>query len=71
MYKFYYYNKNTDVNGNHEVHTEHCSYLPDVHNRKLIGYESNCRSAINRAKSETGKYNFDGCYYCCNECHTG
>ncbi|MBS4744077.1 hypothetical protein B9G52_10520 [Bacillus safensis] len=69
--KFYYYNINTDINGNHEVHTEDCSYLPDTRNREYIGYEPDCKSAINRAKRETSKYNFDGCYYCCNECHTG
>lgn len=71
MAKFYYYNKNLDKKGNHEVHTEDCSYIPQVLNRTFIGYESNCSAAIQRVKKETGKSNFDGCYFCCRECHTG
>lgn len=71
MAKFYYYNKNTDSKGNHEVHTDDCSYKPDESNRVLIGYENNCQSAIQRVKKDTGKNNFDGCYFCCNDCHIG
>ena len=71
MSTFYYYNKNLDNKGNHEVHTKDCSHLPNYDNRVMIGYESDCKSAIDRAKSETGRQNFDGCYWCCRECHTG
>lgn len=71
MSKHYYYYKHLDKKGNHEVHDEHCSYLPDVLNREYIGYVSDCESAIKRAKRDTGKNNFDGCFWCCRECHTG
>lgn len=71
MYKFYYYNKNLDKNGNHEVHTDDCSYMPIPINRVFIGYEKDCYSAIQRVKNETGKQNFDGCFYCCYDCHKG
>lgn len=71
MATFYYYNKNLDKNGNHEVHTSECSYLPAVHNRAMIGYLNDCHSAIQRAKQDTGKTNFDGCYHCCHPCHNG
>lgn len=71
MAKFYYYNKNTDNKGNHEVHTDDCSYIPNSSNRILIGYENDCQSAIKRVKQDTGKINFDGCYFCSNACHKG
>lgn len=69
--KYYYYNKNTDSKGNHEVHSSDCNYLPSELNRVLIGYEVDCQSAIARAKRDTGKTNFDGCYFCSRTCHTG
>jgi len=71
MAEFYYFNKNLDDKGNHEVHEKGCSHMPDLNNRELIGYETDCESAIRRAKRDTGKTNFDGCYWCCRECHTG
>jgi len=71
MASFFYYNENIDDKGNHEVHEDDCSYLPDVLNRKMIGYENDCKTAIQRAKNETGKTNFDGCFHCCRACHTG
>ena len=66
----YIYNRNTDSKGNHEVHTTICSYIPDYINRvEISGNHSSCSSAIRKAKSETGKTNFDGCYYCSRSCH--
>lgn len=67
----YYFNKNTDKNNKHEVHTEGCSYKPDLQNRTYIGYCSDCKEAIARAEKEYPNEKFDGCYYCCNKCHTG
>lgn len=68
---FYYYNKNTDKNGNHEVHKDSCSHLILVVNKEYIGSFDNCASAIRAVKEKTGKLNFDGCYYCSNACHKG
>lgn len=71
MYKYYYFNDNTDKNGNHEVHSEGCSFLPSVSNRTYIGYYSSCSDAIAAAKAKYPYKSFDGCYYCCNPCHKG
>lgn len=68
---WYYFNDNTDEHGNHEVHKDTCSYLPSSLNRTLIGYYSDCASAINAAKMKYPYKSFDGCYFCCRECHKG
>lgn len=64
----YLVNKNAQSNGDHEVHIETCGHLPNLENRKYLGYFSNCKDAVADAK----KYDSDadGCYYCCNACHT-
>ena len=65
--KKYYVNKNAQKNGDHEVHTLDCSYLPKPENRQYLGTFSSCHRAVEEAK----KYysNSDGCAYCCSECH--
>lgn len=68
MYKNYYLNRNAQSTGEHEFHTEDCSYLPDVNNRIYLGYFDNCRDAEKAAKKYTN--NVDGCYFCCSVCHT-
>jgi hypothetical protein len=67
----YFFNINTDDNGNHEIHTDGCSYLPAVQNREIIGYYSDCKEALNAAKNRYPSKSFDGCYWCCRNCHTG
>jgi len=64
----YYVNKNVQSNGDHEVHTEICGWLPDAENRVYLGNFTNCYPAVVEAK----KYypQSDGCFYCCNLCHT-
>ncbi len=64
----YYVNKNAQSNGDHEVHTEDCRYLPNSENRKFLGEFSNCKDAVTEAKKTYSKSN--GCYYCCSSCHT-
>lgn len=71
MAKHYYFNNSLDSNYNHEVHTEDCSYIEPFSNRTYIGYNSNCEDAILQAKRQTGKSNFDGCFWCCRPCHKG
>lgn len=68
---FYYYNNSLDNHGNHEVHTKDCDYLEPLSNRTMIGLENNCHDAIRRARRETGKQNFDGCFWCSRDCHEG
>jgi len=65
---YYYVNKNRQTNGDHEVHKSGCSYLPDAENRLYLGYFSTCAEAVREAKKTYSQSN--GCYYCCNACHT-
>lgn len=64
----YYVNKNTQANGDHEVHKEGCDYLPKVKNRIYLGEFINCEDAVEEAKEHYSQVN--GCYYCSEECHT-
>ena len=65
----YYVNKNAQANGDHEVHKDGCSFMPHVDNRKYLGEFDSCHGAVREAKKTYPTAN--GCYYCCNECHTG
>ncbi len=64
----YYVNTNAQQNGDHEVHKEGCKFLPEFSNRIDLGYHPNCQSAVQKAKVSYSRSN--GCYYCCNACHT-
>jgi hypothetical protein len=64
----YYVNKNVQTNGDHEVHTASCSYLPEPGNKIFLGDFGNCQSAVKEAKKYYSQSN--GCYYCSNACHT-
>lgn len=66
---FYYFNNKVDNHYRHEIHIEDCPYIPELLDRTFIGLESNCKAAISRAKREHPTKDFDGCYYCCIECH--
>ena len=59
MLEHFYVNKNTDAQGNHEVHRENCDYLPRPENREYLGFFSNSYDAVR-----------DGCWHCCPESHT-
>ena len=67
----YLYNESKTDGKYHEVHTDSCSHLPSSWNRKDLGWHANCREAIQTAQNRTGDYDFDGCAYCCNDCHNG
>ena len=64
----YYVNKNAQDNGDHEVHKEGCSWLPNKENRIYLGDYSACDDAVGEAKEHYSQVN--GCYYCSNACHT-
>ncbi len=68
MKKKYYVNKQRQITGEHEVHTEDCTFLPAEENRIYIGKFSHCRDALKAAREHFD--NVDGCYYCSNECHS-
>lgn len=66
--KNYYVNKNAQSNGDHEVHTSDCTYLPRPENRIFLGTFSSCADAVNESKKHYNQTN--GCKTCCNPCHT-
>lgn len=68
MPKLYYVNQNSQSNGDHEVHTDDCSFLPNPENREYLGIFNNCCDAVSIAKQKYPTAN--GCYYCSNACHT-
>lgn len=64
----YYVNKVAQSNGDHEVHTEDCRYLPSDQNRIYLGVFSSCADAVREAKKHYRQSN--GCYTCSRGCHT-
>ena len=64
----YYVNDNAQHNGDHEVHTEHCAWLPSPGNRTYLGYHTGCGSAVDEARRHYSQVN--GCYHCSRPCHT-
>lgn len=72
MQLFYYVNKNPQDNGDHEVHVASCTQLNKVSdpaaNLASLGWHDDCSSAVAAAKELYPKA--DGCYYCCEACHT-
>jgi hypothetical protein len=65
-------NKNAQSNGDNEVHntTDGCSYMPDTENQIALGTHTSCHGAVAHAKSKWPDNRINGCYYCCNPCHT-
>lgn len=64
----YYVNENAQSNGDHEVHKQGCSFLPQPQNRIYLGEFFNCKDAVKEAKEYYDQVN--GCYYCSEDCHT-
>ncbi len=64
----YYVNRQPQLNGDHEVHRENCTWLPATHNRVYLGKFSSCHRAVREAKKIYPQSN--GCKYCSKECHT-
>ncbi len=64
----YCVNTNAQDNGDHEVHVLSCDDLPLPENRKYLGEFSSCHPAVREAKKYYPQSN--GCFYCCNDCHT-
>ena len=66
MKKNYYLNREAQRNGDHEVHVRECEYFPE--NTIDLKAHDSCYSAVQEAKKYYIQVN--GCYYCCNACHT-
>ena len=63
----YYVNKNTQANGDHEVHKSGCQYLPDQENMHYLGNFYCCYPAVEQAKKIYPTA--DGCVHCLPACH--
>jgi hypothetical protein len=60
--------------GHYELHNvSTCGHLPDPDNQLPVGYFETCGPAKAEAKRRypDKASKIDGCYYCCNPCHTG
>ncbi len=72
----YFINTHMQDNGDYEVHTEVCSYGKLVQNPHNLGSFMSCQPAVELAKKLFGVSarehggQVNGCYYCCNPCHT-
>lgn len=65
----YYVHTLTDNQGDHEVHTEYCQYLPSLVNRVYLGEFTYCSQAVAEARRR-GYTPANGCYWCASACHT-
>ncbi|WP_444464086.1 hypothetical protein [Rhodobacter capsulatus] len=67
----YYLNTNQQPNGDYEVHTAGCGWLPSPANREYLGEFTNCSSAVAEAKRRHPTwYRINGCKHCCQACHS-
>lgn len=65
----FYVNRNSQDNGNNEVHQEAiCTHPPEPENRKHLGEFDDCRDAVRAAKRLYS--NANGCAHCAPICHT-
>lgn len=64
----FYVNQNAQNNGDHEVHEQGCSFMPENANRTYLGDFGGCSAAVREAMKRYNQVN--GCYYCARGCHT-
>jgi hypothetical protein len=65
----YYVHKNAQGNGDHEVHTTGCAFMPNEANRIYLGDFATCARAVVEAQKHYQQSN--GCYFCARPCNTG
>lgn len=63
MDKYYYVDKNVQKNGEHQVHTSSCVFLPDSPNIIGVGSFSSSSEAVEEAKEFFSVA--ASCSYCC------
>jgi len=65
-------NRNTQSSGDNEVHntTTGCKEMPAVENQINLGAHLSCHDAVAYAKQQLRNSRINGCFYCCNSCHT-
>lgn len=67
--KAYYLNNNSQANGDYEVHTTGCAKFPWSNNTALGEFHV-CWDAVAEAKRLKPTWKINGCYFCCQPCHT-
>ena len=68
MTKYFVNDKAQPDSGDHEVHEDECSRLPELLNRTYLGEFSSCEEAVEAAKKIYSTA--DGCGICSPDCHT-
>ncbi|POA20957.1 hypothetical protein C1894_06315 [Pseudomonas sp. FW305-3-2-15-E-TSA2] len=65
-------NRNVQANGDYEVHntTTGCQFMPLPANQASLGNHLSCTGAVSAARVANPTLRINGCYYCCNPCHT-
>jgi hypothetical protein len=63
-------NKNSNPNGNNEVHSEDCHLYAILKDFIDLGQHPNCENAVAAAK-KLGYPKADGCKHCSLSCHKG
>ena len=63
----YYLSKIEQKNGDREVHTSTCVFLPKEMHRVDLGEYFDCNTAIEKARQTAKEAN--GCYFCARLCH--
>lgn len=68
----YVLNQSAQANGDHEVHNlaSNLGCLPQPANQIPLGFHATCQGAVTMAKTRYVGARINGCYYCCNPCHT-
>lgn len=66
-FAMYYVNRVAQPNGDHEVHTSDCRFIPVESNREYLGVFDNCGDAVQAARKRFRTAN--GCYFCSPACH--
>lgn len=72
MLKYFLYTKDSDSDGDLEVHTEECTLRFNKKLKEALGEHQNCASAVDKAKKllQYKNRNINGCKFCCPKCHT-
>lgn len=63
-------NKDSNPNGNNEVHSQDCRFYNQLTSYVDLGLHSSCHSAVASAKA-LGYPNADGCKVCSDACNNG
>lgn len=66
----YFFTKDTDAKGRHIVHMESCGFQSGQTEKIFIGYFNNGKEAVAKAQKAHPRMVFEGCFWCCPECHT-